>query len=949
MKFSLIFFITILSINIYGQKNQFPGTDLYIRNIGPANPGGRVVDIEAHSDDFTKVYVASASGGVWKSTNAGTTWQPIFDQYETASIGDIAIDPMNKNTLWVGTGEANNRNSVSWGNGIYKSIDGGKTFENKGLQSTQQISRVLVNPKNSDDVCVCAIGHLWGYTGDRGLFRTKDGGKTWNKKTNGLPNDGKTGCTDLVRDSKNPNILYAAFYHRLRKPWNFFSGGEQGGIFKSTDGGETWKKLTNGLPSGPTGRIGLAIYEKNPNIIMAIVEAKRSDTLSVPGSGIYRSENGGQTWSYVNTYNNRPFYYSQIRINPLNDKRVYVLTTRFMVSADGGKTFKDGSEDQEVHGDFHALWLDPKNTDRYYLGADKGFSLTHDHGAHFQLIDNLPITQYYSINYDMKEPYMVYGGLQDNGSFATPSFSRDARGILNDHNWKMHWGDGQEAAVNPFDPQDAYTGMENGHYFKYNPQTRELKQISPSFYNVLNFKDYFSTNDTIQDVMRFNWSTPFVMSSKDPSCVYMAGNHVYKSTNKGMSWTIISPDLSTNDRIKRKDGVSGGVTPDNTGAETHCTVSSLSVSTINEDIIWAGTDDGQVQVTKDGGKSWQNLTAKISSVTQGLWVSKVEASKFHPGRAYVTFDGHRSDDFGTYIFITDDYGSNWNRINSGFTEGEVVRTLKEDHINENLLFVGTETGVYYSLAKGNSWTKLKGLPTVSVYDLKIHPRDNDLIIGSHGRGIWIVDDISSLQQMSEITLKKGMHFFDQKPTTLWHNVSRGGQRGHFWWAGGNPSNIKNTSSVPRGEFRTEVPMTFFIGSDKIDSVKLVISHPNKNLSYTKKIKVNQGVNRYFWNREFDSEAFDKQENDWIVNFFKENIKKDNTNALNTAYNRYIRANTPSAKRRIVQSLVGNTLIPPVDEKYGIQEAGPGLYHVEISSGAWQEKGQIVIKKDPMGN
>ena len=341
MKFSLIFFITILSIHIYGQKNQFPGTDLYIRNIGPANPGGRVVDIEAHSDDFTKVYVASASGGVWKSTNAGTTWQPIFDQYETASIGDIAIDPMNKNTLWVGTGEANNRNSVSWGNGIYKSIDGGKTFENKGLQSTQQISRVLVNPKNSDDVCVCAIGHLWGYTGDRGLFRTKDGGKTWNKKTNGLPNDGKTGCTDLVRDSKNPNILYAAFYHRLRKPWNFFSGGEQGGIFKSTDGGETWKKLTNGLPSGPTGRIGLAIYEKNPNIIMAIVEAKRSDTLSVPGSGIYRSENGGQTWSYVNTYNNRPFYYSQIRINPLNDKRVYVLTTRFMVSADGGKTFKD--------------------------------------------------------------------------------------------------------------------------------------------------------------------------------------------------------------------------------------------------------------------------------------------------------------------------------------------------------------------------------------------------------------------------------------------------------------------------------------------------------------------------------------------------------------------------------------------------------------------------------
>jgi photosystem II stability/assembly factor-like uncharacterized protein len=949
MKSFKIILFCLMSTLIHAQSVHTTNFDLNLRNIGPANPGGRVVDIEAHPDDFTKVYVASASGGVWKSTNAGTTWQPIFDKYETASIGDIAIDPMNKNTLWVGTGEANNRNSVSWGNGIYKSTDGGKTFENKGLQSTQQISRVLVNPKNSDDVCVCAIGHLWGYTGDRGLFRTKDGGKSWNKKTNGLPNDGKTGCTDLVRDSKNPNILYAAFYHRLRKPWNFFSGGEQGGIFKSTDGGETWKKLTNGLPSGATGRIGLAIYEKNPNILMAIVEAKRSDTLATPGSGIYRSENGGQTWTYINTYNNRPFYYSQIRINPMDDKRVYVLTTRFMVSEDGGKTFKDGSADQEVHGDFHALWLDPKNKDRYYLGADKGFSLTHDHGSHFQLIDNLPITQYYSINYDMQEPYIVYGGLQDNGSFATPSFSRDARGILNDHNWKMHWGDGQEAAVNPFDPNDAYTGMENGHYFKYNPQTRELKQISPSFYNVLNFNDYFKTSDTIKDVMRFNWSTPFALSPNDPSTIYMAGNHVYKSTNKGMQWTIISPDLSSNDRVKRKDGVSGGITPDNTGAETHCTVSSLSISSISDDIIWAGTDDGQVQVTKDGGKSWQNLTAKISSVTQGLWVSKVEASKFHPGRAYVTFDGHRSDDFGTYIFITDDYGSTWNRINSGLTEGEVVRTLKEDHINENLLFVGTETGVWYSLDKGNSWTKLKGLPTVSVYDLKIHPRDNDLIIGSHGRGIWIVDDISPLQQMSADITNKVLHIFEQKPTTLWHNVSRGGQRGHFSWAGGNPANIKNTSSIPRAEFKVEVPVTFYIGSDKIDSVQIKISHPSSKLVYSNKIKVNLGINRFFWNREFDSPSFEKSENDWLMNFLKENIKKDNTNTLSNMSTRFARANSPAAKRRVFQSMIENYLISPIDQKYGISEAGPGIYQVEIYAGDKVAKSHVVIKNDPLGN
>ncbi|MGB4839666.1 MAG: hypothetical protein WBP08_11780, partial [Saprospiraceae bacterium] len=389
----------IFAAVLFSQNDHLNISDLTFRNIGPANAGGRVVDIEANPNDFTKVYVASASGGVWKSVNAGTTWQPIFDKYETASIGDIAIDPLHSETIWVGTGEANSRNSVSWGNGIYKSTDGGENFENKGLQNTHHISRVLVNPKNSEDVCACALGHLWGYSGDRGLFRTKDGGNSWQKKTNGLPNDGKTGCIDIVRDSRNPNILYAGFYHRLRQPWTFQSGGEQGGIYKSVDGGESWKKLTNGLPSDPTGRIGLAIYEKNPNIIMAIVEAKKSDTLSVNGSGIYRSEDAGKSWKYVNTYNNRPFYYSQIRINPLDDQRVYVMTTRFMVSVDGGKTFTDGSEDQEVHGDFHAMWLDPKNKDRYYLGADKGFSLTHDHGAHFQLIDNLPISQFYRINF----------------------------------------------------------------------------------------------------------------------------------------------------------------------------------------------------------------------------------------------------------------------------------------------------------------------------------------------------------------------------------------------------------------------------------------------------------------------------------------------------------------------------------------------------------------------
>ncbi|MBK8515634.1 MAG: hypothetical protein IPL55_04890 [Saprospiraceae bacterium] len=937
----------IFAAVLFSQNDHLNISDLTFRNIGPANAGGRVVDIEANPNDFTKVYVASASGGVWKSVNAGTTWQPIFDKYETASIGDIAIDPLHSETIWVGTGEANSRNSVSWGNGIYKSTDGGENFENKGLQNTHHISRVLVNPKNSEDVCACALGHLWGYSGDRGLFRTKDGGNSWQKKTNGLPNDGKTGCIDIVRDSRNPNILYAGFYHRLRQPWTFQSGGEQGGIYKSVDGGESWKKLTNGLPSDPTGRIGLAIYEKNPNIIMAIVEAKKSDTLSVNGSGIYRSEDAGKSWKYVNTYNNRPFYYSQIRINPLDDKRVYVLTTRFMVSVDGGKTFTDGSEDQEVHGDFHAMWLDPKNKDRYYLGADKGFSLTHDHGAHFQLIDNLPISQFYRINFDMQSPYYIYGGLQDNGSYATASFGRDARGILNDQNWKMHWGDGQDAAVNPSDHTEAYTGMENGHYFKYNTVTRELNRISPSFNNVTNFSQFFKAGDTLADLIRFNWSSPFVMSSKDPSVLYLGGNHIYKSENKGNSWKIISPDLSTNDPVKRKQGVSGGITPDNSGAETHCAVFSISVSSISEDIIWAGTDDGLIQITKDGGSHWTNVRSAIQDVTDGLWVSRIEASHFEQGRAYVTFDGHRSDHFGTWIFMTDDFGKSWKKITNGISEGETVRVIREDPVNEGLLFIGTETGVWMTRNRGQLWERMNGLPTVSVYDIKIHPRDHDLIIATHGRGIWVMDDISPLEQMTSNMDDMQIHLFNQRETVLWENVSRGGQRGHFWWAGENPKNIINTSSLPKAEFRVAAPVTFYIGSPEIDSVQIKISDPAEKYSSNKMVKVHPGLNRYYWDREFDATSYTTDEKDLINQVFKESMVRDNSTYYKTLYQRFVKANTPVLQRRVVQQLTSGTQKNPLPKRFGILEAEEGNYEVQISFKDKKAKSSLSIIKDSL--
>ena len=942
--------IIFLPLNINAQTlTDDQLTALEYRNIGPANQGGRISDIEADPKDFTKMYFAAASGGVWKTENAGTTFTPIFDDYETASIGDIALDPQDSETIWVGTGEANNRNSVSWGNGIYKSEDGGKTFVNKGLESTHQIARVLVNPVDSDEICVCAIGHLWGYSGERGLFKSNDGGETWNKLTNGLPNDGKTGCTDLVRDSKNPNILYAAFYHRLRKPWHFESGGEQGGIYKSIDGGKSWKKLNQGLPKGPTGRIGLAIYEKDPNIVMAIVEAEKTDTLAIAGSGVYRSEDGGQQWKYVNTYNNRPFYYSQIRINPHDDQRVYVLTTRFMVSEDGGHAFANGSEDQEVHGDFHAMWLDPNDRDRYYLGADKGLSITHDHGKHFQLFDNLPIAQFYRINYDYRDPYYVYGGLQDNGSYATASFTRDARGILNDANWKMHWGDGQDALSNPKDWTDMYSSMENGSFFKYNPKTRQISRISPSVFTTKNYYDYLKRDEKDKkSAVRFNWSAPQVMSTHNSNHIYVGGNHLYKSVNKGQNWEIISPDLSSNDPVKRIQGQSGGVTPDNTGAETHCSITGISLSELDADLIWVCTDDGNVQLTKNGGGKWKNTRKNIADVPDGLWASKIEASYHDKARAYVCFDGHRSDHFESYIFVTDDYGKNWKRITNGFTAGETVRVIREDFKNPNLLFAGTETGVWYSVNRGASWSRLKlNMPTVSVYDLRIHRRDNDLIVGTHGRSLWVLDDISPLQALSDEVAAAKLHIFDTQPSTLWQNVSRGGQRGHFWFAGDNPREVRNSSSIPRAGFKNDAVITYKVGEGFIDSLTLAIENQQGTLSQLVKVSPEPGIHRYYWNREFSAPEFTAEERAELDAVLQTVVAEIGNSRVRRMYARFQKTSSSDAIRQLLEPLTGGYLNFNFDPKFLIPKAGVGMYKVKLIGDGQHADGKLIIREDPL--
>ncbi|MBN1939532.1 MAG: hypothetical protein JW843_08095, partial [Candidatus Aminicenantes bacterium] len=581
LRLSLLFLITVTLAGPFAAQNAPAGNGpdltrhLKWRNIGPANMVGRISDFEALESDFTQVLVASASGGVFKSVNAGTTWEPIFDKYGSASIGDVAFFQRDPNIIWVGTGEECSRNSIAWGDGIYKSTDGGKTFNRMGLETTHSIGRVLTHPTDPNIVYAASTGHTWGYTGDRGLFKTTDGGATWTKLAGGLPNDGKTGAIDLVMDPANPDVLFVGFWQRIRRPWRFDSGGPNGGIFKTTDGGKTWTKLTNGLPEGDTGRIGLAISRSNPKVLMAYVEHGFQPRPTVSGgtpgaapkpnpdytdmtklgTGIYRSEDGGTSWTFVNRMNNRPFYYSHIYINPVEDKWVYSLATSMMFSSNGGRTWTTMSG---LHPDFHTMWLDPSNKNRMYVGQDGGASLSHDHGKTWIFYDNLSFAQFYAASADMREPYYVYGGLQDNGTWGGPSMSREGE-ILTDFWYNVGGGDGFHTQNDPTDWRTVYSESQGGSISRWNVETRESKSIRPNQANIVNYKDYFPAapaqpaakpdpanpeamrqmSQRMRGPFRFNWSSPIFLSPHNPHTIYFGGNHLFKSTNRGDAWMLV--------------------------------------------------------------------------------------------------------------------------------------------------------------------------------------------------------------------------------------------------------------------------------------------------------------------------------------------------------------------------------------------------------------------------
>ena len=740
------------------------------RSIGPANMGGRMADVEGVPGNPNVVYAGTASGGVWKTTNGGMTWRPVFERQGTLSVGDIALEPGNPEVVWVGTGEANPRNSISVGDGVYKSTDGGKTWQHMGLRDTERISRILISPRNPEVVYVGALGHAFGPNEERGVFMTTDGGRTWAKT---LYVDAEHGIADLEIDPANPNVLYAGVWAFRRTPWTHRSGSEKGGVFKSVDGGRTWKKLTEGLPK-LIGRVGVKVAPSNPSVVYAITEAKEGT--------MYRSDNAGETWRMLSKQENivsRGFYYTQLRVDPQNENRVYAVASTLFVSIDGGRTYRAIAP--RVHIDYHALWIDPTNPRRMWSGEDGGMAVTQDQGETWEVVNNLPLGQFYQIHADSRQPfYYVMGGLQDNGSWTGPSRTREPAGILND-DWRMiSFGDGFYTMNHQDDPELYLSESQGGNVVRTDMRNREQQQVTPLADDV--------GGPASEAKYRFNWNSPVVPSPHDKNTVYLGGNLLFKSTDFGRTWAAISPDLTTNEPSKQKSA-GGPVAFENTGAEYHSTIISIGESPLRRDTIWVGTDDGNLQVTADGGRNWTNLVKNVPNLKPGSPVSHVEPSRADPNLVYVAFDRHMLDDMKPYVYRSEDGGRTWRNISAGLPDKAYVWVLREDPKNPRLLYAGTELGLFATYDGGNRWVELnlKNLPKVAVHDIVVHPRENDLILGTHGRSIFILDDATPVQQMTPAVLASDLHLFDLRPALRYTTRFTRYGIGDEVFAGPNPS------------------------------------------------------------------------------------------------------------------------------------------------------------------
>jgi photosystem II stability/assembly factor-like uncharacterized protein len=732
------------------------------RSIGPTRPSGRFVDFAVSSQDPYIFYAATATGGLWKTVNNGITFEPVFDNEAVFSIGAVACAATDHNIVWVGTGEANNSRSTYWGDGVYKSTDGGRTWKNMGLRDSHHIGRIVIHPQNPDIVYVAAVGHLYSENEERGLFKTEDGGQTW-KKVLGVSIDGRhIGVIDVAIDPQNPETVYAATYDRLRKPWTYMLGGPGSGIYKSTDGGRTWKKLTDGLPGGILGRIGLAVYPRNPQIVYACIENANKPGMSpeerwqeilqgkssqgmIDGE-VYRSDDGGESWRKVSpekqSIGGSPgYYYGRIVVDPNDDKHVYVLSVSTFESKDGGKSWTRAFN---FGGDDHALWIDPKDSRHLLLGFDHGMGISFDGGKNWYHPDNLPLGQFYAVDFDMSYPYNVAGGMQDNGSAKGPSTKRGG-GPIRLEDWEtVGGGDGMYNVFDRKTNRFLYNESQFGAIQRIDLLTGERKNISYQ----LKRRD-----------LRWNWCSPILVSPHNSDVIYHGANILLRSPYRGEYWEEISPDLTTNDPTKLPTGKGGD------GNIQYCTITTIDESPLEEGVLWVGTDDGNVWLSRDGGKDWKKLNDRIPG-HPGYWVSRIVASSHFAGTAYLAFTGYRHDDFRPFLYKTNDYGETWVSI-AGNLPNEPINVIREDPWNPNLLFVGTDLGLHVSLDGGKSWIKLKNnMPTQPVHDLKIHPREKEIIVATHGRSIFIAD-ISPLEEMTPEVLAKNIYLYSIKPRVRW--------------------------------------------------------------------------------------------------------------------------------------------------------------------------------------
>jgi photosystem II stability/assembly factor-like uncharacterized protein len=705
---------------------------LSVRSIGPAVMSGRVVDISVASTPGGNLgsvfYIAAASGGVWKTTSGGVRWEPVFDDGGVGSIGAVTVDPSDSNIVWVGTGESNNQRSSSYGDGVYKSVDAGATWENVGLPTSQHVGGILVHPGESDVVYVAATGPMWAAGGERGIYKTMDGGVTWQRI---LYVDEHTGGIDLVMDPTDPNVLYAAMQQRERRAFGYISGGPGSGIWKTTDGGGTWFELTRGLPTSDMGRIGLDISLTHPNTVYAVIEGSEQ--------GVYRSDNGGMAWRQMSDQASIPWYFGEIRVDPSDPETVYHLGVALTRSNDGGMTWERAGN--SIHADQHAMWINPRDRDHLILGNDGGLYVSHDRGANWDFSPNLPISQFYAVGLDMAEPFFgIYGGLQDNSTWGGPSRTRASRGIFNSDWYGMAGGDGFYAAIDPTDDNIAYVESQNGNLIRYDKRTGDRKGIRPAP----------APGDP---PYRFNWSAPIKISPWDHNTVYFAGNHVFKSTDRGDSWMVLGEDLTRaidRDELEMMGEVPG---PDavsrHQGVAVFSNISTMDVSSVQEGLLVTGSDDGVIAVSDDDGQTW-NRQMRFPGVPDTAYVGKVRLSHHDASVMYATFDNHRSNDLRPYVIRSTDGGASWKNITNDLPDFGGVRAFAEHHGNPDVLFVGTEVAPYVSVDGGDHWIRMtNGMPPVRVDDIKIHPRDNALVIATHGRGFFVMDDLLPLQHLAE--------------------------------------------------------------------------------------------------------------------------------------------------------------------------------------------------------